>query len=102
MDKIAKLTWTDTGINSFTDIIEHIALDSIFYASNFGGKILKLIEKLEYFPDIGRIVPEYNILSLRELIYQNYRIIYKINNHSIYIIYIGHNAKLLPPLIEVI
>lgn len=96
MDKIKKLFWTADGIESFEEIIKYISKDSIFYASNFAKKILLVIEKLPDFPRMGRIVPEYNNPDIRELIYQNYRIVYNITNEVIYIVLVIHGSKELP------
>jgi len=100
MDKISKIIWTESGLLSLEEILNFISKDSEFYSGNFGKRILNLAENLEYFPYLGRIVPEYNNKVIRELIYQNYRLVYKIEENNIYIIYIGHGAKLLPDINE--
>ncbi|MEW6102492.1 MAG: type II toxin-antitoxin system RelE/ParE family toxin [bacterium] len=96
MDKVERLIWTEDGIKSFEDIIQYIAKDSSYYASNFGRKVLESIENLMEFPKMGRIVPEYNKPNIRELIYQNYRIVYRIGKNIIYILLIIHGSKELP------
>lgn len=96
MDKVEKLIWTDDGIKSLEDIIEYISNDSIYYASNFAKKILIAIESLIDFPLMGRVVPEYGNPVIRELIYQNYRIVYKVGKNVIYILLIIHGSKELP------
>lgn len=96
MGKVKKIIWTENGIDSLEEIIEHIAIDSPYYASNFAKKVISLIENLKHFPNIGRIVPEYKDKDIRELIYQNYRIIYLIKGNSINLIYIGHSSKNIP------
>jgi toxin ParE1/3/4 len=97
--KVEKIIWTEDGITSFEDTISYIAKDSPYYASNFAGKILISIEKLQAYPRIGRIVPEYNNPSIRELIYQNYRIVYKLNIRVVYVLLIIHGARELPEII---
>jgi len=71
-------------------------VDSEFYASKMGNSFLQIIENIKIFPAIGRVVPEYNIDNLREVIYQNYRIVYQIVGNTINIIYIGHGTHRLP------
>ncbi|ODS36499.1 hypothetical protein BEH94_11280 [Candidatus Altiarchaeales archaeon WOR_SM1_SCG] len=99
MDKIEKIIWTDDGINSFEDIVRYISMDSEYYASNFAKKVLLSIETLKIFPRIGRVVPEYNNPNIREIIYQNYRIVYKLSDKAVYIVLIIHGAKNLPKII---
>ncbi len=98
MDKVNKIVWSNKALKRFEDLLEYIAKDSEYYASKFGKRVLYLIEKLELFPKIGRVVPEYNSEDIRELIYTNYRIVYYLKENTINIIYIGHAAKQLPDL----
>lgn len=93
MDKVSKVIWTDDGIKSLEEIAEYIAEDSPYYAANFVKSILNSIERLEIFPGIGRVVPEYNDLKLREIIFQNYRIVYKVDKSIVYIILVFHESK---------
>jgi plasmid stabilization system protein ParE len=98
MDKIEKIIWTDDGIKSFEDIVQYIANDSTYYASEFAKMILSSIENLAEFPRAGRIVPEYKNPNLREIIYQNYRIVYKISGNAIYLLLVIHGSRLLPEM----
>ncbi len=96
MDKIEKIAWTEDAVSSFENVVKYISEDSVFYASNFAKKILVLVEKLKDFPSMGRIVPEYRNPEIRELIYQNYRIVYKISGEVIYLLLITHCSQELP------
>jgi plasmid stabilization system protein ParE len=99
MDKIEKIIWTDAGIKSFEEVVQYISNDSEYYASNFARKLLLLIENLKIFPRSGRIVPEYNNPDIRELIYQNYRIVYTISGKAVYIALVIHGTKNLLEII---
>jgi len=93
MDKIEKLIWTEDGMKSLEEIVQYISKDSVYYASNFAKKILETIECLIDFPLMGRVVPEYDDNSdIRELIHQNYRIVYKVSKNVIYIVF-GYSWK---------
>ena len=56
---------------------------------------MAIIKNISQFPFSGRIVPEYNNPNLREKIYQNYRIVYRIKNDAIEIIVIVHGMRQL-------
>ena len=99
MDQIEKIVWTADGAGSFEDVVEYISRDSVFYAGDFAEKILLSLEKLKSFPNMGRVVPEYNDPTLRELIYQNYRIVYRLRGSVVYIVLITHGARQLPTII---
>jgi addiction module RelE/StbE family toxin len=75
---VVHVVWSDSAVTDLESIVEYIAQDSEHYAAAFAEKVLKAVEKLGTFPRIGRVVPEYDREDLRELIFQNYRIIYKV------------------------
>lgn len=72
------------------NLFEYNANISLQYAIHIDKKIRLYIEDLQYFPYIGRYVPEILDKNYRERICKNYRIIYYISekNNSIYIQYI--------------
>jgi toxin ParE1/3/4 len=86
---------TEPAFKNIEDIKDYIKQDSAYYADIFTNSIFSSIEKLERFPLSGRIVPEYNIKSIREIIFQNYRIIYKLPNSEdiIYILTVIHGSR---------
>ena len=73
-------------------IKEYISRDSIYYANKTVNEIIDKAEYLEIFPYTGRKIPEYNNVSLRELIYKSYRIFYKVNS-NIHILNIVHHSR---------
>ena len=56
---------------------------------------MAVVESLSQFPQSGRSVPEYRNEDLREKIYQNYRIVYRLKDDTIEVIAICHGAKQL-------
>ncbi len=92
---MVKVIWTDFAIEDLRSIHNYIAQDSKIYASRFVEKIILRIDQLETHPKSGRIVPEFNIETIRELIEGNYRIVYKINKDHIGIVRIHHSASQL-------
>ena len=89
------IIWTEFAIEDLRTIHEYISKDSKRYADRFVEKLLERIEQLENFPKSGRIVPEFNSVSIRELIEGNYRIIYKISSNHIGIVRVHHAARQL-------
>jgi plasmid stabilization system protein ParE len=90
-----KIVWSRRALSDIEEIISYISRDSEQYAVNFASKIVETIEKAGLFPEIGRIVPEYNDSELRELIYRNYRIVYKIKPQMIEIVTVFQGSRLL-------
>ena len=93
---MARLNWTELSINDLTNIAEFISKDSFKYATIQIKRIRERARILKTKPFLGRIVPEIQDDSIRELILGNYRIIYKIvSKDRIDILTVHHSAKLL-------
>jgi plasmid stabilization system protein ParE len=91
---MAEIIWTKKAEKDLQLIHEYISEDSVFYASRFIKKIITLVEVLNKFPTSGRVVPEKEDLTIRELIEGNYRIFYKHGKGNvIYILRIHHAAR---------
>ena len=92
---MVKLIWTEYAIEDLRLIHEYISKDSKRYADRFVEKLMERVDQLESFPKSGRVVPEFNSETIRELIEGNYRIIYKISASQITIIRVHHSARQL-------
>ena len=90
-----KIRWSPRAASNFEDICNYIGKDSKYYASLFAKKVNALIKAIPQFPKSGRIVPEYGDENIREKIYENYRIVYRIKEGFVEIVAICHGAKLL-------
>lgn len=89
------IRWSPRAAADFEDICAYIAKDSEYYARLFAIKVYKLIEELPKFPKVGRIVPEYGDENLRERVYENYRIVYRLKKDAVEIATISHGSKQL-------
>jgi toxin ParE1/3/4 len=92
---MVKIIWTDFAIEDLRMIHDYISKDSKTYADRFVDKIIRRVDQLENFPKSGRVVPEFNSETIRELIEGNYRIIYQIKSEYIGIARIHHSARQL-------
>ncbi len=91
------IEWTRQAENRVYDIASYIAVDSLIEAEKWIDDIFVSIRRLERFPEIGRYVPELlNRKDLRELVFKNYRIIYKIEDKKVYILTVRHYKQILP------
>jgi toxin ParE1/3/4 len=91
---MVKLIWTDQAINDLGDIGDYIAENSEKYAKLTVKKLFERTDILKTFPKSGRIVPEKNEETVRELIEGNYRIIYEIvSPEQINILTVYHSAR---------
>lgn len=90
-----KIIWSEESLNDVEEIISFISKDSEFFAMNFASKIIDAVDTLKIFSDIGRVVPEYDNVKIREILYRNYRIVYKIDEKVVEILTVFHGSKLL-------
>jgi toxin ParE1/3/4 len=88
-----RIRWTAPAVESLRNLHGYIAKDSEVYASNFVQRIVLAAEKLTDFPRLGRVVPEADEETIRELLYQNYRIIYRVKNELIEILTVIHGRR---------
>jgi len=87
------IQWTDPAKNDLKLLYKYIASDSIYYAKETVEKIVNATISLNAFPKQGRIVPEFNNDSIREILLIPYRIIYESTMVGVFILTIVHMKK---------
>jgi len=92
------IRWSPLAVSNFEQIVNYISQDSKTYSMIFASNVLTLIESIPLFPKSGRMVPEYKDENLRERIYGNYRIIYRIKEDVIEIVAITHGSRMVDNL----
>jgi addiction module RelE/StbE family toxin len=91
---MVKIKWSKNSQNDLKTIYQYISNDSILYATRLVDRIVLTVETLAHFPLSGRMVPERNDETIRELIEGNYRIFYKIQStKQVAILRIHHSAR---------
>ena len=75
---MAEIIWTERAIKDLEQIGDYIANDSDRYAKIVVQKLFQRPQSLANAPYLGRVVPEFQLDHIRELIEGSYRIIYSI------------------------
>ncbi len=75
---MVQVNWTKLAVNDLKSIAEYISKGSVKYAKLQIVRIKLRTQILKSEIHLGKIVPELNSPSTRELIEGNYRIIYKV------------------------
>ena len=91
-----RIVWSPLAINRASEIADYIAQDKPSAAKRWVNEVFSKVEQLKFSPEIGRIVPEISDNKFRELIYGNYRIIYRLEIKQISILTIRHGQQILP------
>jgi toxin ParE1/3/4 len=85
--------WTAPAKRDLKKIHNYISEDSKYYAKRVADDIIAKTEKLNDFPEIGRVVPELQETNIRELIIYSYRLLYEIKPQQIEILAIVHGKR---------
>ena len=91
-----RIIWSPLAVERAADIAEYISRDNPTAAEKWIDTVFSKVEQLKSFPESGRIVPEINSKDFRELIYGNYRIIYRLEKMQVSILTIRHGKQILP------
>src|SRR5689334_2247998 len=75
-----KLIWSPAARDDLHDIVVFIARDDPNRAMIFGYELISETNRLQEFPELGRIVPEYKSNNLREILFRPYRIVYRVEH----------------------
>ena len=81
------------ALNRIEEIVDHISSDRPVAAAEWAAGLFDLVGRLQSFPDRGRMVPELRQPSIRELIYGDYRVVYRIEGAKIGILTVRHGKR---------
>ena len=93
-----RIVWSPQARLDLKELFSFIAEDSPSIARKFLKSIFNTVERLEDFPESGRVVPEFNELCLREILRKPCRIVYRVSpeRNSIEIVRVWHSARGTP------
>lgn len=90
-----QIIWSAQARDDLQSIVLFIAQDNPPVAESFGYQLMSKVDVLAQFPQLGRMVPEENDETIREIVFRPYRIIYKVlpEKQMIAIARIWHGAR---------
>lgn len=95
-----KIVFTKPAIADLEGLVSYIARDDPRAAEQFGYEIIAKAERLDAFPLLDRVVPEFKIENIREIIHRPYRIVYRVHEEQnlVEILRVWHAARGIPQL----
>lgn len=90
-----KLEWSNEALEDIESIATYIEKDSPVYAKSVVSKFFEKAEIIKDFTELGRIVPELNDSTIREIFVYSYRLIYKIDSNTVLFVAVIHGKRLL-------
>ena len=96
---MVKVTWSPSAVRDFQIILAYIGRDAPVGAKRFAKKLLERSRQLKTSPFMGGYVLEDETHTYRELVFGNYRLIYRCadDGKSVYVVAVHHAARLLDP-----
>lgn len=85
---MAEITWTEPALANIDDIAEYIALHTTKAAKVLVQRIFSKIDRLEEFPESGKVPVEITSLNFREVVVPPCRIFYKVEDNNVYILHV--------------
>lgn len=85
---MAQIIWTEPALDNLNDIAEYIAVSNESAAKQFVQTVFDKVERLEQFPDSGRIPAEIANLNYREVVVNPCRVFYKADEETVYILHV--------------
>jgi len=74
---VTELIWSPRALADLEEIRTFIDADSPAWADLTVRRIVAAVERLQQFPDSGRMVPERQSPEIREVVAVNFRIVYR-------------------------
>jgi len=92
--------WTEAALSQLEAIYDYIAHTSPDYATRIIDRLTRRSIQISGFPFSGRMVPEYQLNEIREVLEWPYRIIYliRLDQSQIEILAVVHGARSQPGL----
>lgn len=90
---MAKIVWTDPALSDLNEVAEYIALENEPAAKALVQRVFSTVERLAGFPESGRIPPELNHLSYREVVVPPCRVFYKYEADQVQILFVMRQER---------
>ena len=99
-----EVLWTEPAVDDLTEILDYIRRkERPDTARKILRELKKIGDRLEDFPNRGRVVPEFlrvmGIRQYREIIHKRWRMIYRIESERVYVLRVVDSSRNLEDLL---
>ena len=88
-----RVIWAPRALDRAAEAAEYIAEDRPEVAAKWVDGLFDAVGKLARFPRRGRIVPEVGRSEVRELLYEGYRVVYRVDEKHVSILTVRHQRR---------
>jgi len=92
---MAEVIWTEPALQELDAIAEYIALDNPAAASDLVRAVFDKTERLENFPNSGRMPPELADSVYREVVVPPCRIFYREDEQRVFVLFVMREERML-------
>jgi toxin ParE1/3/4 len=92
-----KLVWSPLAVERALEAKAYIAADNPRAADKWASGLVNAVSRLKRHPKLGPVVPEVGLEEYRQIVYGNYRVVYRISAGTIFILTVRHFSRLLDP-----
>ena|SRR5699024_2293320 len=92
---MAEVVWTEPALQQLDAIAEYITLDKPVAARHLVKTVFDKVERLEDFPQSGRIPPELPNSVYRELVIPPCRVFYREDKKRVFVLYVMREERQL-------
>lgn len=92
-----RLEWSPVALARVEEIASFLAQDRPAAAEEWVEEVFAAVQRLERFPESGRVVPEVRCAPIREVIHGAFRVIYQIEPPRIAVLTVRHSRQLTGP-----
>lgn len=91
-----KITISNSAFGDLEEIIEYYNDEGVVHiGQRFVQEIIEHIQVLSEHPDSGRVVPEFELSHIREIIHAPFRVVYLREKNTIKVIRVWRSERLL-------
>jgi len=90
---MAQIIWTEPALDNLNDIAEYIAVSNPYAAKQMVENVFGKVQRLEQFPDSGRVPEEISNLNYREVVVNPCRVFYKVERDTVYTLHVMRQER---------
>jgi plasmid stabilization system protein ParE len=88
-----RVVWAPRALDRAAEAAEYIAQVRPDVAAKWIDGLFDAVGKLGRFPRRGRMVPEVGRSEIRELLYEGYRVVYRVDEKHVSILTVRHQRR---------
>ncbi len=88
-----RVVWSPLALDRAAEAAKYIARDGPEVAGAWVDGLFDVVGKLVQFPRRGRVVPEVGRPEIGELLYEGYRVVYRVDQKQVLVLTVRHQRR---------